>query len=103
MKKGLVMAALSLLLVAPAAVMAAGADDYNTKGCGACHGADGTKAQGAIPKLAGKPAAALAEKLKGYRDGTVKTPMAGLMSNNAKVKSLTDAEIDGIAQWLGSK
>ena len=62
--------------------------------CAACHGADGHSA-GAIPSVAGRPAADLAAAMRAFRAGerpaTVMTRIA---------KGFDDAEIEAVAAYL---
>jgi cytochrome c553 len=65
--------------------------------CLGCHGREGA-GQGVFPKLAGKPAAELAAKLRDYRAGkTVGSQSATMMPF---AKALTDVEIDALAAYL---
>jgi len=65
--------------------------------CLGCHGRDGA-GQGVFPKLAGKPAAELAARLRDYRAGKTVGPQSATMTPFAK--ALTDAEIDALAGYL---
>jgi cytochrome c len=67
--------------------------------CLGCHGQNG-KGQGPFPRLAGKPAAELAAKLKDYRAGKQFGPQSATMLPFAK--TLTDAEIDLLAGYLST-
>jgi cytochrome c len=67
--------------------------------CQSCHGRDGA-GLGAFPKLAGKPAAELAGKLKDYRAGKQVGPQSSTMIPFAK--PLTDAEIEVITGYLAT-
>lgn len=67
--------------------------------CLGCHGQDG-KGQGPFPKLAGKPAAELAAKLKDYRAGKQFGPQSATMMPFAK--TLSDTEIDVLAGYLSA-
>ena len=102
MKKVSLILSLFAALLMPGMLFADGAALYKSKGCMVCHGGKGEKKQGAIPRVAGLPAEKLATALKGYRDGTIKTPMAKMMRNK-KVQSLTDQEIEQIAAWLSKQ
>ena len=65
--------------------------------CANCHGTDGRR-QGAIPAIAGRPAALLSERLRQFRADAVAdaTVMPRL------IKGLTDAEIDQAASYFSS-
>jgi cytochrome c553 len=67
--------------------------------CLGCHGPTG-KGQGPFPRLAGKPAADLAAKLKNYRAGKTAGPQSATMMPFAQ--ALTDAEIDALAGYLST-
>jgi cytochrome c553 len=67
--------------------------------CLSCHGQAG-KGQGPFPKLAGKPAAEVAAKLKDYRAGKQLGPQSVTMMPFAK--PLTDTEIDALADYLST-
>ncbi len=70
---------------------------YYQKGCTACHG---TQAQGlhAFPKLANIPVYKLKNKLVAYRNDTIKTPQASVMTSYAK--NLTISEMEDIIDYL---
>jgi len=65
--------------------------------CANCHGTDGRQ-QGAIPAIAGRPAVALAEKLRQFRADAVAdaTVMPRL------IKGLTEGELDAIAGYFAA-
>ena len=67
------------------------------KNCRGCHG---PKAKGlaSYPKLAGKPADYLADKLERYRAGEKLGPNTMLMAPNAK--NLSDEDIGNIVQFI---
>jgi cytochrome c553 len=68
--------------------------------CLGCHGQAG-KGQGPFPRLAGKPAGELVEKLKDYRAGKTLGPQSATMMPFAK--ALTDREIDALAGYLAGR
>ena len=97
----------SVAVAAPAAAAAApastgkgdaalGKEKYAT--CAACHGANGEGA-GMFPKLAGTPADKIADLLKKYRAGETVGANTAMMAPNAK--TLTDADIDNLAAYIG--
>ena len=86
----------------PMVALADGKALYKSKGCAVCHGADGTKKSGMIPKVAGLDAAATAQKLADYQAKKIKSRTAGMMSNNPKVKSLKPEEMKAIADYLAT-
>lgn len=67
-----------------------------TLSCSGCHGPGG-HSPGAIPSLSGRSAEALAELMRGFRDG--KRP-ATVMDRIAK--GYSDAEIDAVAREIAS-
>ncbi len=76
--------------------VAAGKAAYAT--CVGCHGAN---AEGGVgPKLAGKTAADVAQKLRDYKAGKQVGPMTSMMAPMAA--GLSDADIDNIAAYTAS-
>jgi cytochrome c553 len=65
--------------------------------CQTCHGLHGDEGGARTPKIAGQPAAYLAEQLRAYRSGERENYM---MSSLAK--DLTDEQIDDVAAWYAS-
>lgn len=86
---GLVLAGVALAW--PLAAGAGGADTPLSLSCPVCHGAPG--APSSVPGFYGWPAAAIAARLRQYRDGD---PQATAMPRLAA--ALSDAEIDALAQ-----
>ncbi|RUM45720.1 MAG: hypothetical protein DSY46_02165 [Hydrogenimonas sp.] len=70
---------------------------YITKGCYGCHGTKG-EGIGDYPKLAGKPAKALIEKLHRLQRGIGETSKRNLMIPFAK--DLSEAEIQAVSHYL---
>ncbi|MDX2471047.1 MAG: c-type cytochrome [SAR324 cluster bacterium] len=93
---------LCLFFMTPMVAFADGKALFKSKGCAVCHGADGKKKSGMIPKVAGLDAAATAQKLADYQAKKVQSKTAGMMSNNPKVKSLTPDDIKAIAGYLAN-
>lgn len=104
MRRGVVLAALSCLLVLGAASRAAGPKpgevpdtlEQRLTACAACHGKQGEGAtKGEIyPRLAGKPAGYLYNQLINFRDGRRKYAVMNYM-----VGYLTDAYLQEIAEY----
>ncbi|MEN8215092.1 MAG: cytochrome c [Pseudomonadota bacterium] len=74
---------------------------YNTKGCVACHGADAkTSIMLSYPKLAGQSKEYAVTQMKdiksGARNNGLTVVMKGIMG------SVSDAEMEAIAEWLAS-
>lgn len=67
---------------------------YLAANCANCHGTQG-KSAGAMPSLAGQPAAYLGEQMRAFRDG--KRP-ATIMHQLAK--GYTDEQIDALAGYF---
>ncbi len=68
--------------------------------CVACHGANGEKvALGKSKVMKDMTKAEIITSLKGYKDGTYGGPMKGVMI--PQVKSLSDADIEAIANQIG--
>ncbi len=65
--------------------------------CSNCHGTDGRQV-GAIPTIAGRPAAILIDKLQQFRGD--KTPEATVMPR--LVKGLTDSELEAVAKYFSA-
>ena len=96
----------SLALVSMGVAGTAGAADgaalYTSKLCGTCHGADGkTPIMPTYPKLAGQNAPYAAQQIKDIRDGKRTNGMAAAMK--AMVATLTDDEIQAIADWMSTQ
>ncbi|GKY89560.1 c-type cytochrome [Sinisalibacter aestuarii] len=64
--------------------------------CTTCHGPGGI-GSGAIPRLAGEPAADLSAALTGFRDGTRESTIMSRLTG-----PLTDEDIAGIADYFSS-
>jgi cytochrome c553 len=89
-------AALALALSAP--VLAAPPGKPARLGlCAACHGEDGVGRIPGAPNLAGQKLDYLREALRQYRDGRRDIPVM-----RAATGPLTDAELDGLAQWYSA-
>ena len=70
--------------------------------CVACHGANGDKvALGKSKVMTELTKDEIISSLKGYQDGTYGGPMKGVMI--PQVKSLSDADIEEIAERFGKK
>lgn len=68
--------------------------------CASCHGNAG-QGQGVFPRLAGRPAAELQDRLQRYRAGETLGPQTGVMAPFAQ--ALTDAEIQQISGYLAGR
>ncbi len=66
--------------------------------CANCHGTDG-RTRGAIPPLAGRPAATLQAMLKAYRNDP---PPPGTTIMNRLVKSYSDEQIEALAKYFAA-
>jgi len=99
MKKYLVVAISSLLLVSANVSMAGDAAAGKSKAatCAGCHGAAGISANPLWPNLAGQKDAYIVKQLKAFRDGTRSDPMMSPMA-----KPLSDADIDNLAAYFSS-
>jgi len=79
-------------LVAMTATGAAAASGAGmAESCATCHGLD-ARPRGAIPRLAGRDAAELAQALRDFRDGRRPGTVMGRIA-----KGYTDAEVDAVA------
>ena len=88
--------------VAGTAAAADGAALYTSKLCNTCHGADAkTPIMPTYPKLAGQNAPYAAQQIKDIRDGKRTNGMAAAMK--AMVATLTDDEVEAIAEWLSQQ
>ena len=99
MKSVLAISALTVLLVTGVAHadVAAGKAAYAARGCIGCHGVGGVSVVSAYPSLKGKSADYVREKLTGFRSGALQQPVMNAMS-----ASLKDADIENIADYIGS-
>ncbi len=90
---------LALMLAGAASlVMADGAALY--KKCAGCHGAKGEKkALGKSAAIGGLPVGTLVDDLKGYKAGTLNRHGMGMMMKG-QVKSLSDADIQALAEYI---
>ena len=84
-------AGLAGALAAAGAVAAQPSGAVMAESCATCHGLD-AKPRGAIPRLAGRPAAELAQALRDFRDGRRPGTVMGRIA-----KGYSDAEIDATA------
>ena len=87
-----------LALVYSSVSLADGSALYASKGCVACHGQEGKSVSPIWPKLNGQHKQYLASQIKDIRDGKRTNGMSATMK--PMVASLTDAEIDEIADYL---
>lgn len=95
--------ALALIAAAPGAGNAArGAElaaswgEYGGYACAGCHG-EGLRGTASAPALAGRDAAALADKLAAYRKGTITGANAAQMQ--AVAQTMDDADIADLAAY----
>ncbi len=73
---------------------------YKSK-CAGCHGTKGEKhALGKSNLIAGESKALLVQKIKGYKDGTFGGAMKSIMTS--QVKSLSDAQIEELAEYIST-
>lgn len=68
--------------------------------CQDCHGPQG-EGRGIFPRLAGRPAAELAARLRQYKSGHKIGNMSDAMKPFAM--ALSDQEIDQVATWLATR
>jgi cytochrome c len=81
-----------------------GASDGATlfKKCAACHGATGEKvALGKSKIIKDLSKEQIVTAIKGYKDGTYGGPMKALMKG--QVASLSDADVEAVAEYIGKK
>ena len=90
---------LALMLAGAASlVMADGAALY--KKCAGCHGAKGEKkALGKSAVIGGMDVATIVEDLKAYKEGKRNAHGMGMMMKS-QVKSLSDADIQAVAEYI---
>ena len=69
--------------------------------CLPCHGADGRPALADVPVIFGQQPIYLANAIRAYRDGQRAAGQALVM--HELVKDFSDAEIETLANWLGSQ
>lgn len=94
-------ALLSLGLVGNASA-ADGAALYASKGCAACHGADAnTPIMPIYPKLAGQNAQYALNQMKDIKSGARNNGQTAAMK--AIVASVSDEELQAIAEWLAAQ
>jgi cytochrome c553 len=86
-----------LFAVSPERV-AAGRAKVDASRCAGCHGAR-FEGQDQIPRLAGQPPAYLARQMRAFRGGT-RADEDGTMTS--LMRPLSDAEIEGLADYLAS-
>jgi cytochrome c553 len=70
-------------------------------GCVDCHGPSGEGVGGGGPAIAGQPAAYVAEQLDRWRRAERRNDARGVM--RVAVRTLSDAEIAGLAVWLAAQ
>lgn len=70
------------------------------KKCVTCHGADGKKVGVAPKAIAGLSKQEALDFLNGYKNKTIKTPKANTMY--IQVKSLSDADMDALAEYIST-
>ena len=93
--------ALTLGLTGNAAAADGGAL-YASKLCGTCHGMDANSPiMPTYPKLAGQNAAYASAQIKDIRDGKRTNGLTAAMK--PMVATLTDEEIDAIAEWMSQQ
>ena len=100
MKKVVVAATASVLLVSANISMAGGdaaAGKTKAAACASCHGANGISPNPLWPNLAGQKDAYLVKQMKAFRDGARSDPMMSPMA-----KPLSDADIDNLAAYFSS-
>ncbi|MFN2644167.1 MAG: cytochrome c [Burkholderiales bacterium] len=96
-------AALVLLGAVPATTGTAVATDAEPPGkqkaqaCSVCHGPLGLSQTPDAPHLAGQPAVYLVRQLKAYRGGQRQHEVMNIIA-----KSLSDRDIEDLAQWYAS-
>lgn len=94
-------AALLSLGLAGNAAAADGAALYASKGCAACHGADAnTPIMPIYPKLAGQNAQYALNQMKDIKSGARNNGQTAAMK--AIVMSVSDEELQAIAEWLAT-
>ena len=92
----------ALTLLAGQAALADGGALYREKGCGACHGADGSHPVSPdYPMLAGQNSSYLLRQMKDIRDGTRANGLSAVM--RATVTEVSDKDFAAIAEWLAKK
>ncbi|SMC09252.1 c-type cytochrome [Nitratiruptor tergarcus] len=99
MKKALLLSITAIYLLAQDSNVTQGEQLYTKNGCYGCHG---SKAEGAnsFPKLAGKSESYIIKRLHGYKNGTIHSNRADMMTPFAK--ALNENEIKAIAQYIHS-
>lgn len=89
-------------MTSSAAFATGGAALYNSKGCVACHGADGdAPISPTYPRLAGQNAKYLVMQMKEIKSGSRVDAQTVLMK--PAVSSLNDSQIKAIAKWLSKQ
>jgi cytochrome c553 len=77
---------------------AAGDHPPHLRSCAACHGENGISTEPGTPHLAAQRAGYLAAQLRGYRSGARENALM-----NAVTASLTDAEMDALADYYAAR
>lgn len=89
----------SALMGSSPVIAADGATLYVSKGCVACHGADGnTPIMPTYPKLAGQTAEYALAQMKDIKSGARSNGQSAVMKGI--VAAITDEELDAIAKYL---
>ena len=105
MKKTLAMVAGAALLSLGLAGNVAAADGaalYASKGCAACHGADGkTPIMPVYPKVAGQNAGYALNQMKDIKSGARANGQSAAMKGI--VMAISDDELKAIADWLATQ
>lgn len=103
-KKMLSAAVVSLLITVGttgSVVAADGASLYQAKGCAACHGPKGdTPIAPNYPKISGQNAQYALAQMKDIKSGARANGLTVVMK--PIVSGISDAELEAIAEWLGS-